>query len=87
MKPDIKENCKNINQFCYHFAEYYKHIFQDIIRGKNQDSDSNTNTKMKYKQSSAKEVVEIYYFPLLLLLNDSYIFLQLPLPNFACISF
>ena len=69
-----KMHCKNINQFCHHFAEYYKHIFQDIICGRKQDNDNNTNTKMKYKQSSAKEVVEIYMNHLKEVIKESSIF-------------
>ena len=73
-----KMHCKNINQFCLHFAEYYKHIFQDIIRAKNQENTSSipssSNTKIKYRQSSAKEVVEIYMNHLKEVIKESNIF-------------
>ena len=68
-----KMHCKNINQFCLHFAEYYKNIFKDIINKKNQNF-TNTNIKMKYKQSSAKEVLEIYMNHLKELIEESDIF-------------
>ena len=61
-KKKIKKmHCKNINQFCFHFAEYYQIICQDIIKGQTQTpTQSSINIKSKYKQSCSKEVVEMY---------------------------
>ena len=80
-KPNIKKmHCKNINQFCLHFADYYSNICQDIINSQNQTETpySNSNTpntqKMKYRQSSSKEVVEIYMNNLKEIIKESPIF-------------
>ena len=70
-----KNHCKNINQFCLHFAGYYKYILQDIIREEKQTpTPSSNNQKLRYKQSSAKEVVEIYMKNLTNVIKESEIF-------------
>ena len=80
-KPKIKKmHCKNINQFCLHFAEYYKNICQDIINTqKHTDTENSSNNlafvpKMKYRQNSSKEVVELYMKNLSEIMNESPIF-------------
>ena len=80
-KPKIKKmHCKNINQFCLHFAEYYINICQDIINTqKHTDTESSSNNlafvpKMKYRQNSSKEVVELYMKNLSEIMNESPIF-------------
>ena len=80
-KPKIKKmHCKNINQFCLHFAEYYINIFKDIINNQNQTEtpySNNINTitqKMKYRQNSSKEVVELYMNNLTEIINESPLF-------------
>jgi hypothetical protein len=73
-------HCKNINQFCLHFAEYYINICQDIINTqKHTDTESSSNNlafvpKMKYRQNSSKEVVELYMKNLSEIMNESPIF-------------
>jgi hypothetical protein len=73
-------HCKNINQFCLHFAEYYINICKDIINNQNQTEtpySNNINTitqKMKYRQNSSKEVVELYMNNLTEIINESPLF-------------
>ena len=72
-----KFHCKNINQFCFHLAEYYKYIVNDIIKEEGQSTPTpqkNDNHKMKYKQYSSKEVVETYMSYLTNEIKDSKIF-------------
>ena len=37
-------HCKNINQFCLHFADYFSEIFQDILDISKQNGDENKNS-------------------------------------------
>ena len=68
-------NCKNINQFCLHFNDYYRNIFQDIIKNNNQECDDNQkNQKMKYRQISTKDVLEIFMEHLTEIIKASSIF-------------
>ena len=70
-----KMHCKNINQFCLHFTDYYRNIFQDIIKNNNQECDDNQkNQKMKYRQISTKDVLEIFMEHLTELIKASSIF-------------
>jgi hypothetical protein len=75
-KMSIKKmHCKNINQFCLHFTDYYRNIFQDIIKNNNQECDDNQkNQKMKYRQISTKDVLEIFMEHLTELIKASSIF-------------